>query len=239
MKRCCKCGEEYPATLEYFSARKRNKCGLHEQCRVCRSKRDKEYRTANKDHYIEINKQWKVANKEHIGEVDKKYREDHKERKSETNKQWHEKNKERKNEMVKQWSLNNKERRTETIKRWQKNNRGRVIITIRRYEYRRRGFPSTLTFEQWEKAKQYFDNACAYCGSKVNLTKDHLEPVIRGGGYTEDNIIPACARCNRSKSVTPFEIWYPKQGFYRKTSEQKILKYLNSKNEIQRLTLAL
>ena len=240
MKKCSKCGEEYLATLEYFSARKRNKCGLHEQCRTCRSNRDKEYRAANKDHYTEISKQWKTENKEHIDEVDKKYREDHKDRKSETNKQWHEKNKERKNEMVKQWALNNKERRMETIKRWQDNHKENVANSIKRYkinnrdryaiyEQRRksikRALPATLTLDQWRNIKDYFDNRYAYCGEEVSLTQDHLIAVVHGGSYTADNIIPACVRCNCSKNSMPFNKWYLSQIFYSKIREHKILKY--------------
>jgi len=239
MKKCSKCGEGFPATSEYFSECKKNKNGLHEQCRKCKAKRDKEYRIANKAHYAEIKKQWKEANREHVNEVDKRYRENNKEHKSATDRKWREKNKERRNKTIKQWELDNKERRAETTKQWQKNNRDRVIIATRRYKYRSCGLVSTLTFEQWENAKRYFDNVCAYCGAKVKLTKDHFIPVVNDGGYTEDNILPACARCNRSKSTTSFATWYPKQGFYNKTSEQKILKYLSDKNEIQQPALAL
>ncbi len=43
MKRCSKCGEEFPATNQFFALAKRNKDGLKSQCKVCKSKQDKAY----------------------------------------------------------------------------------------------------------------------------------------------------------------------------------------------------
>ncbi|NDJ52820.1 MAG: HNH endonuclease [Chloroflexi bacterium] len=40
---------------------------------------------------------------------------------------------------------------------------------------------------------------CQYCGSKHNLTIDHVFPRHRGGQHTWDNVVTACASCNRRK----------------------------------------
>jgi len=40
---------------------------------------------------------------------------------------------------------------------------------------------------------------CQYCGSKKELTFDHLVPRSRGGLTTWDNIITACSACNLRK----------------------------------------
>lgn len=41
---------------------------------------------------------------------------------------------------------------------------------------------------------------CAYCGTTgVSLQKDCVQPISRGGRYTLDNVVPACASCNASK----------------------------------------
>ena len=41
---------------------------------------------------------------------------------------------------------------------------------------------------------------CQYCGStKSGLTVDHVIPRSRGGASTWDNIVAACATCNRKK----------------------------------------
>ncbi len=40
---------------------------------------------------------------------------------------------------------------------------------------------------------------CQYCGSKSELTFDHLVPRSRGGRTTWDNVVAACASCNLRK----------------------------------------
>jgi 5-methylcytosine-specific restriction endonuclease McrA len=43
------------------------------------------------------------------------------------------------------------------------------------------------------------DWTCQYCGSRAQLTVDHVIPRSKGGGSTWDNIVAACAPCNRRK----------------------------------------
>ncbi len=41
---------------------------------------------------------------------------------------------------------------------------------------------------------------CLYCGSKEDLTFDHLVPRSKGGRTTWENVVSACAPCNLKKS---------------------------------------
>jgi 5-methylcytosine-specific restriction endonuclease McrA len=41
--------------------------------------------------------------------------------------------------------------------------------------------------------------ACQYCGSRSNLTVDHVIPKSKGGESSWDNIVASCAPCNRRK----------------------------------------
>lgn len=42
---------------------------------------------------------------------------------------------------------------------------------------------------------------CAYCGQRSrHLEVDHVVPLSRGGRHAIGNMLPACRRCNRSKS---------------------------------------
>jgi 5-methylcytosine-specific restriction endonuclease McrA len=43
------------------------------------------------------------------------------------------------------------------------------------------------------------DNECLYCGSKKNLTIDHVTPKSKGGKNTWQNLVTCCKRCNISK----------------------------------------
>ena len=40
---------------------------------------------------------------------------------------------------------------------------------------------------------------CQYCGSRANLTVDHVIPRSKGGSSEWDNIVASCAPCNRRK----------------------------------------
>jgi 5-methylcytosine-specific restriction endonuclease McrA len=41
---------------------------------------------------------------------------------------------------------------------------------------------------------------CQYCGSKKQLTIDHIIPRSKGGTHTWENVVIACESCNCSKS---------------------------------------
>ena len=56
-----------------------------------------------------------------------------------------------------------------------------------------------LTGEQWAAIKERWQG-CAYCGATDGpLQRDCVLPISRGGRYTVDNVVPACAACNTSK----------------------------------------
>lgn len=41
--------------------------------------------------------------------------------------------------------------------------------------------------------------ACTYCGATERLECDHIVPVARGGGHSDENLTTACRSCNASK----------------------------------------
>lgn len=41
---------------------------------------------------------------------------------------------------------------------------------------------------------------CAYCGTKHDLTIDHVVPISKGGKQSWDNMITACMTCNQKKA---------------------------------------
>lgn len=55
---------------------------------------------------------------------------------------------------------------------------------------------------QWRQILAVFGHACAYClRTNRKLTRDHVEPVARGGVDAPDNVVPACGRCNSRKGA--------------------------------------
>ncbi len=56
-----------------------------------------------------------------------------------------------------------------------------------------------LSDGQWRALENAW-NGCAYCGATGRpLQRDCVLALSRGGRYTLDNIVPACASCNASK----------------------------------------
>lgn len=48
-------------------------------------------------------------------------------------------------------------------------------------------------------------NTCQYCGSKKDLTIDHVVPVSKGGKSTWTNMVTACHKCNNKKGDKSLE----------------------------------
>lgn len=73
---------------------------------------------------------------------------------------------------------------------------------------RKKNLPSTLTHKEWEEIKKRYDYCCAYCGKETSLAQDHVIPILKEGGHTYENIVPACKSCNSKKGARDvFEVF--------------------------------
>ncbi|HOV86064.1 MAG TPA: HNH endonuclease [Syntrophobacteraceae bacterium] len=75
---------------------------------------------------------------------------------------------------------------------------------------------------QWWQ-RQLAKGTCHYCGKRVpslELTMDHVVPLVRGGGSTRGNVVPSCKQCNsRKKYLLPVEWDEYLQGLSRGTDD--------------------
>jgi 5-methylcytosine-specific restriction endonuclease McrA len=82
----------------------------------------------------------------------------------------------------------------------------------------RTGEVKTYDLHDWKDAMLHFRGCCSYCGvkqsRKIKLTRDHVVAVSKGGLTNRQMIVPACARCNSSKSDHDLETWFSKQKFF-------------------------
>lgn len=101
--------------------------------------------------------------------------------------------------------------------------KGRLVAQVRRHDKRSK---ASITGSEWGKAIQHFNNQCAYCGVKTQLTMDHFIPLSKGGELTLDNTIPCCKKCNSSKNNQEFNTWYFKQTFFSNERAAAIYDYL-------------
>ena len=58
-----------------------------------------------------------------------------------------------------------------------------------------------------ERLKMILPQACCYCGSRDELTADHLIPRKVGGLHLGENLVWACRSCNSSKGARDALAW--------------------------------
>ena len=266
-KFCLKCGEELPATEEFFYKRTDNGVTkLKSTCKKCTSLIESTNYVANREAIRERQRKSYDKNRDEINARNReKYQSGGKETKSayyEANKDVirekalhrREANREKIREIAREYSSRPevKKRRAEQRKanpekyRNQYNGyyhgkgKERIIAIGKRREARKKKTIATLTPEQWLETLESFDNCCVYCGEKlVNVQQDHVIPVSAGGGYTKLNMLPACKPCNSSKHNNLLEEWYPKQPYFLKERLAKIHKWIgfNPKTNTQQLDM--
>lgn len=182
------------------------------------------YREENRDRILEYNRNYYLSNKEKFREyyelnadyIKERNREYYKANRDDFAKRWksyYEENKEELREKGRERYQDDPEYFRSQWREYYYSPKGQAAS--KRESHRRRdrekGSLITLTSEEWAKTLDYFGHECAYCGSKEDITQDHLIPVSKGGDYTSYNIIPACGSCNYSKRDEDFSVWYRKQ----------------------------
>lgn len=77
------------------------------------------------------------------------------------------------------------------------------VIRLKRYVRRPRAHP--VPFNRRNVLRRDF-YTCQYCGSRHELTIDHVHPRSRGGRHAWENVVAACRECNQRKgNRTPEE----------------------------------
>lgn len=263
-KICIKCARDLPCTSEYFYVRKDSEDGFKNTCKECGRIYNNKYRKEN----YETIKKYKEENSEKIREQNKKHNEKRKEAVSVWHKKNRAENRDKLNDKWKAYYIINYENIKKHRETYYKENREKILLVDKKRREANKGkiaeynkkyrieniekvynwnnirksnknkLESSLTHEQWNNIKAYFNNTCAYCGEEKPLTREHFIALSKNGEYSNNNIICACGRCNSSKKAKDFFEWYPKQKYYSEQREKKILKYLNyNKNNTQQLSI--
>lgn len=205
-KVCSRCRIKKELNTDNFGRHKGRKDGFDCECKECKKKRDAERYSDERDSILENKKEYYLKNKKAITERQLNY--------------YYDNQKECK-QRERNWRINNPHKRRIISER----RRARECNTI-----------STLSSDEWLKTKKYFENSCAYCGitEEQHLKKygellhhEHFIPLMAGGGYQQDNIIPSCRNCNSSKANNSFYEWYPNSKNYDKNKEIKIIQYID------------
>ncbi|MDZ7881420.1 MAG: HNH endonuclease [Mycobacterium sp.] len=74
-----------------------------------------------------------------------------------------------------------------------------------------------LTPEQWSAIRDAW-GGCAYCGvTDKPMQRDCVMAISRGGRYTVENVVPACAACNASKCNEEVTHWMRRKRLDERT----------------------
>lgn len=67
----------------------------------------------------------------------------------------------------------------------------------------------------YPRTLERYNHCCAYCGVSVRGKHqwDHVVPISRGGGHSEGNLLPSCAKCNNSKRAAFISEWKRRYSF--------------------------
>lgn len=210
-RQCSRCKEWFPSTKDYFQKNKAVSDGFSSNCKSC----DSERKRGKQNYNAEYQRQYHEQNKEKLNAKSRDRRKSNPEKEKEKSKNYYLKNKEIVIAKHREKWHNDPEYRqkqNEWKNQYRKTDKGRQISknAKHRRKARERGLEYSLTFEQWENIKSYFNFKCAYCGCEEELTRDHFIPLVNGGEFSINNIIPACMHCNDSKGSKDFFEWYPK-----------------------------
>jgi hypothetical protein len=98
----------------------------------------------------------------------------------------------------------------EKVRQWRKDNPERVAHNSRNSCHRRRAKykDPSLAWGAWKAIKEDYGHHCAYCATRpAKLEQDHVDPLALGGRHNSANVVPACRRCNASKSDDSLLMW--------------------------------
>lgn len=57
----------------------------------------------------------------------------------------------------------------------------------------------------YDFVRETIEKGCCYCGeTEIRMTLDRID---NNKGHTQDNVVPACIRCNYTRKNMPYEAW--------------------------------
>lgn len=239
MKRCTKCGEEFPATTEYFHKEKLGKYGLRADCKWCKNAKKRAARLDPiKGDEIRryMREYWQIPEnkaKKKAYDQSRYHRPEVKARAAQNAHKWRQRPgvKEHLKEYFSEWK--------------QRVDFGPLnVVYGAKRKARKRGLCDDFTPAQRQFAIEYFNNCCAVCGRQFfdlfgerQLALDHWIPITSKEcpGTTASNMVPLChgtGGCNNSKRNTDPQEWLIRRFGKRKSSQ--ILERINSYFDVVR-----
>lgn len=199
MKQCDKC-KEWKSKNE-FGKHKGRKDGLNNWCKLCNKKNANKWYYENKERAIDTCRKWALSHLDKVKEIHRNWRKNNPERDYELRKKANRKYKE-----------NNREKVRERSRNWKTSNTEKNLQINRNYRARKNG--GTITQQEWQWLKAFYDYTCLCCGKQepeIKLTLDHIKSLKLGGKNVIQNAQPLCGSCNSSKGAKEIDYRHQKE----------------------------
>jgi 5-methylcytosine-specific restriction endonuclease McrA len=219
LKTCSKCGEEKPATLEFFPKIKWNKQGLASRCKLCQSIYRRDYYARHREDAVAYSAQYTKDHREEANAYSRDWGRRNADRRKRYNENWKKAN--RGKYLTRRRSLYqlHREERCEEAKEWRKRNPDLVRIHWKVKQARKRSNGGAHTSKDIKRIFTEQDHRCSYCGItlfwsiKGDIHVDHFHPLVRGGPNNPDNLRCTCENCNLSKGGKTYDEWVAWRGW--------------------------
>lgn len=188
------CGQELPATLEFFGKQKGGKYGLKARCKKCLKEERKKYLEENKERIKESKK-----------EYDKEYSKIHKVEKCKKAKEWYQQNKSRKSDYDKEYRKKNRIKirnyKREYFKEYKKCPKNRAKLNAKNARRRER----INSPEQWLGLPDNDLIIKIYEMRPKGYHVDHIISINNGGQHHQSNLCYLPLEINTAKGAKTIE----------------------------------
>lgn len=216
-KHCAKCGEMQ--ALDGFSRDKTRHDGLSPYCKQCRKAYGRTYYEGHREQINAQSARWRAehldrareaardrareryaGNPEKYKVANRASKARHRDKRLEETRQWRAENPDAIRSYSARYWREKREYNTARYRAWARQG-GAVILQRRRSALKHGVETKAFTLTDWQDRVTGFNGHCAYCLKPMaKVTMDHMDPISRGGVHAIENLVPACAPCNTSKS---------------------------------------
>lgn len=119
--------------------------------------------------------------------------------------QYREANREKLRQYQKDWAVANRDKERAKSAKYLANHKEWNALKSQKRRARRANC-ETLKISKKDMLRIYNQN-CSFCGTKEDITLDHIIPISRGGRHSIGNLQSLCRSCNSSKKDKTIMEW--------------------------------